>query len=153
MVTSPPGRRRDRPERHVRARRRACLARAPASRPPADAAHSFSHTRCRPHTGSHHTITPRAGLAPRPACDTGNHRIRRVELANGATTTLAGSTAGNIDDVGTDARFNSPRGVAIAPSGTYALVSVRASPAHARLARFPPTAHRAVPPLPHRAPA
>ena len=85
--------------------------------------------------------------------DTGNHRIRRVELANGATTTLAGSTAGNIDDVGTDARFNSPRGVAIAPSGTYALVSVRASPAHARLARFPPTAHRAVPPLPHRAPA
>jgi len=54
----------------------------------------------------------------------GGHRIRRVEIATGATTTLAGSgTSGFLDGAGGSARFNAPRGVAIDPSGTFALVA------------------------------
>ena len=60
----------------------------------------------------------------------GDHRIRRVEIATGATTTLAGSgTLGFLDGAGGSARFNYPFGVAIDPSGGFALVAVRASPA------------------------
>ena len=57
-----------------------------------------------------------------------NHRIRRVEIATGATTTLAGSgTQGFLDGAGGSARFNRPVGIAIDPSGGYALVGVRGS--------------------------
>ena len=74
-----------------------------------------------------------------------NNRIRRVDVTTGATTTLAGSTNGfNDAAVGTSARFNSPSGVAIDPSGTFALVGVRASPASPRprvIAPFLQTAH------------
>ena len=58
-----------------------------------------------------------------------DHRIRRVEIANGETTTLAGigyADGGGFLD-GAVARFNYPRGIAIEPSGEYALVGVRAS--------------------------
>ena len=58
----------------------------------------------------------------------GDHRIRRVDIATGATTTLAGSgSAGFLDGAGGSARFSYPRGVAIEPSGGYALVAVRVS--------------------------
>ena len=67
-----------------------------------------------------------------------NNRIRRVEIATGATTTLAGSgSAGFSNGAGGSARFNYPSGVAIDPSGTFALVAVRASPAP------PPSRHPA----------
>ena len=57
-----------------------------------------------------------------------NKRVRRVDIATGATTTLAGSgTQGFLDGAGGSARFNRPSGVAIDPSGGYALVVVRAS--------------------------
>ena len=55
-----------------------------------------------------------------------NHRIRRVDIATGATTTLAGSgTRGFLDGAGGSAQFNFPWGIAIDPSGTFALVGVR----------------------------
>ena len=55
-----------------------------------------------------------------------NHRIRRVEIATGATTTLAGSgSPGFRDGAGGSAQFQYPRGIAIEPSGGYALVAVR----------------------------
>ena len=58
--------------------------------------------------------------------DGSNHRIRRVDIATGATTTLAGSgSAGFRDGAGGSARFYNPRGIAIEPSGGYALVAVR----------------------------
>ena len=58
--------------------------------------------------------------------DQNNQRIRRVDIATGATTTLAGSgSAGFRDGAGGSAQFNYPRGVAIEPSGGYALVAVR----------------------------
>ena len=58
--------------------------------------------------------------------DAGNHRIRRVGIATGATTTLAGSgSAGFGNGAGAIAQFYHPRGVAIDPSGGYALVAVR----------------------------
>ena len=58
-----------------------------------------------------------------------NHRIRRVEIATGETTTLAGSgSAGFGDGASGSAMFNEPYDVAIDPSGTFALVSVRRPP-------------------------
>ena len=54
-------------------------------------------------------------------------------MTTGATTTLAGSGpsgfhSGSLkdDDIGTSARFHGPMGIAIDPSGTFALVGVRA---------------------------
>ena len=70
--------------------------------------------------------------------DTYNNLIRRVDIATGVTTTLAGSgsecselfcgSAGFLDGASGSARFNYPRGVAIDPSGTFALVAVRRPP-------------------------
>ena len=51
------------------------------------------------------------------------HRVRRIALATGAVTTLAGTTQGFADGVGTAAMINQPRDVAIAPDGTYALIA------------------------------
>ena len=48
--------------------------------------------------------------------DTGNHRIRKIS-PNGVSTTLAGSTEGYADGIGTNARFNQPAGVAVDASG------------------------------------
>jgi sugar lactone lactonase YvrE len=46
--------------------------------------------------------------------DTGNHRIRTVALSGGyAVSTFAGSTSGNLDGLGTAARFSNPWGIAI----------------------------------------
>ena len=74
-------------------------------------------------------------LAPDASQDLYSHRIRRVDITTGATTTLAGSGSGgwsgggfNDDDVGTNAQFSTPNDVAIDPSGAFALVAVRAWP-------------------------
>ncbi|MEY3014725.1 MAG: hypothetical protein RIT45_3460, partial [Pseudomonadota bacterium] len=48
--------------------------------------------------------------------DSYNHRIRRIE-ANGAVTTVAGSSVGFAEGKGAVARFNYPFGIAIAPDG------------------------------------
>ena len=62
-------------------------------------------------------------------------RIRRVDIATGATTTLAGSgSRGFLDGAGGSARFNGPVGIAIDPSGTFALVAVRRPPPYPRVA-------------------
>ena len=64
---------------------------------------------------------------PDASQDHGNQHVRRVDIATGATTTLAGSgTAGFRDGAGASAQFNGPNDVAIAPSGGFALVAVRA---------------------------
>ncbi|EOD31059.1 hypothetical protein EMIHUDRAFT_434364 [Emiliania huxleyi CCMP1516] len=50
--------------------------------------------------------------------DSSNHKIRRVEVATGAVTTLAGSgEEGGADGVGDAAQFYNPSGVAISPDG------------------------------------
>ncbi|MDR2965914.1 MAG: bacterial Ig-like domain-containing protein [Treponema sp.] len=49
--------------------------------------------------------------------DTSNHRIRKIDLAAGVVTTIAGSASGNQDGTGTVARFNSPKGVAVDKDG------------------------------------
>ena len=86
-----------------------------------------------------HRFPPQCGLTfglALPQCvfshdasqDRSNNRIRRVDIATGETTTLAGSgTRGFRDGAGASALFNYPSGVAIDPSGGYALVAVRAS--------------------------
>lgn len=53
--------------------------------------------------------------------DYSNHRIRKI-TPSGSVTTLAGSSAGFVDGVGTAARFRSPNGLALDPSGQYLLV-------------------------------
>jgi hypothetical protein len=62
------------------------------------------------------------------------HRIRRVDIATRVTTNLAGTgTFGFLD--GASAHFKYPQGIAIDPSGTFALVGVRPPPLppHSRL--------------------
>ena len=54
-----------------------------------------------------------------------SHRVRRIEIATGAVTTLAGSSAGYADGAGTSALFNGPYGVAISPDANFALVADR----------------------------
>ena len=72
--------------------------------------------------------------------DEGNHRIRRVDIATGATTTLAGSGIwGFLDGAGGSAQFNNPSGIAIDPSGAFALVAVRRPPPYPRI---PPSRRR-----------
>ena len=59
-----------------------------------------------------------------------DHAQRFLQLKIGETTTLAGSSKGFNDGVGTSAQFSYPIGIAIDPEGAYALVAVRAWPAH-----------------------
>ena len=57
----------------------------------------------------------------------GRRGLRELsESTTGATTTFAGSGRGFKDDgVGTNAQFNLPRSLAIAPSGNFVLIAVR----------------------------
>ncbi|EOD20530.1 hypothetical protein EMIHUDRAFT_65371, partial [Emiliania huxleyi CCMP1516] len=56
--------------------------------------------------------------------DYGNHKIRRVEVATGEVTTLAGSGAdGDADGVGDAAQFSYPNGISISPDGSALFVA------------------------------
>ena len=60
--------------------------------------------------------------------DNGNHKIRRVEVATGAVTTLAGSgEEGGADGVGDAAQFKYPVGLAISADSTTLLVRMEGS--------------------------
>jgi hypothetical protein len=57
--------------------------------------------------------------------DRDNHLIRRIDMATASVSTLVGISGsfGFTNGVGTNSRFNQPRGVAISADGTYALVA------------------------------
>ncbi len=57
--------------------------------------------------------------------DTYNHTIRYIDIDTSAVSTLAGSAgaAGSGDGVGSAARFNRPRGLALSADGSFALVA------------------------------
>ncbi len=59
--------------------------------------------------------------------ETTSHRIRHIVIATGIVTTLAGNGAGSADGVGTLATFNQPRGIALSPDGTFALITDRSN--------------------------
>jgi sugar lactone lactonase YvrE len=50
--------------------------------------------------------------------DSGNHRIRKIEISTGMVTTFAGSTAGHADGMGAVAKFEEPFGLCIATDDT-----------------------------------
>ncbi len=54
---------------------------------------------------------------------TNSHRIRRIVIATGVATTLAGNAAGYADGVGSFAKFSQPRGIALSPDGSFVLIS------------------------------
>jgi hypothetical protein len=54
--------------------------------------------------------------------DTSNNLIRKIITTTADVTTLAGSTSGSTNGVGTLAKFNNPYGVCISPNGVFALV-------------------------------
>jgi DNA-binding beta-propeller fold protein YncE len=56
--------------------------------------------------------------------DTANHEIRKIVMATGVVSTLAGSTKyGHADGTGTAASFDSPEGITIDPAGTNLYVA------------------------------
>lgn len=59
--------------------------------------------------------------------DTENNLIRKITMANAFVETFAGGESGAANGAGTNAKFNRPRGVAISPDGTFALVCNRNS--------------------------
>jgi serine/threonine protein kinase/sugar lactone lactonase YvrE len=67
--------------------------------------------------------------------DSGNHTIRKISAA-GDVTTLAGlaGNPGNVDGVGSDARFASPQGLTVAPDGTVYV----ADPENRRIRKITP---------------
>eukprot|EP00964_Phaeocystis_antarctica_P045430 scaffold26148_cov61-Phaeocystis_antarctica.AAC.2 len=81
----------------------------------------------------------------------GRRGLRELsESTTGATTTFAGSGRGFKDDgVGTNAQFNLPRSLAIAPSGDFVLIARRTHLAHAPQPTPPPS--KVVPAATHRA--
>lgn len=67
-------------------------------------------------------ISPDGGFAL--VADANNHRVRRIGLATGAVTTLAGSDSSTFaDGTGTAAGMNYPFGIAISNDGVFALVT------------------------------
>ncbi len=54
---------------------------------------------------------------------TTSHRVRHIVIATGVVTTLAGNGSGYADGVGTLAKFNVPRGIAVSPDGAYVLIA------------------------------
>ncbi len=67
-------------------------------------------------------LTPHAFLSVQG--DFGNHLIRRIDIASGTVTTLAGAalSTGSTNGMGTAARFFYPLGVAIDAAGAIAIV-------------------------------
>lgn len=51
--------------------------------------------------------------------ETGNDKIRRVDVSDGTVTTFAGGVAGHLNGVGAAARFNDPRGLATDGTNLY----------------------------------
>jgi DNA-binding beta-propeller fold protein YncE len=56
--------------------------------------------------------------------DTGNHTIRRVDVATCQVTTIAGLAGlpGSVNGTGSAARFNQPTGIVISSDGSFALI-------------------------------
>jgi DNA-binding beta-propeller fold protein YncE len=53
-----------------------------------------------------------------------NHVIRKIMIATQVVSTFAGTgSSGLVDGAGDSAQFKNPRGVAMSPDGTYALVA------------------------------
>ena len=91
--------------------------------------------------GSSHCRTALTSSSHDASQDTNNNRVRRVDIATGVTTTLAGSgTRGFLNGASGSAKFYQPFDVEIDQSGTFALVTVRPPLYHPHLA-IPQTAH------------
>jgi hypothetical protein len=55
--------------------------------------------------------------------DTNNHQIRHLIISTASVTTLAGTSYGYVNGIGTNSNFRLPYGVSISPNGLFALVA------------------------------
>ncbi|HUR58608.1 MAG TPA: putative Ig domain-containing protein, partial [Opitutaceae bacterium] len=71
-----------------------------------------------------HAITGNTAGTLFYVADTNNHLIRQIDVTGDAVTTLAGSgTPGYVENTGTAAQFNFPRGIVLSPSSGNILVA------------------------------
>jgi len=66
------------------------------------------------------TISPNSTFAY--FVDSGNHNIRKITISTAEVSTLAGSSQGNTNGIGTNAQFNNLYGISMSPDGTYTLI-------------------------------
>jgi DNA-binding beta-propeller fold protein YncE len=80
-------------------------------------------------TNARFSFARSASIAPDSSfvliADSNNNAVRKIVMTSAQVTTLAGRYSGYSNGLGSNARFNNPRGLSISPEGSYVLVADR----------------------------